>query len=131
MNTLSKGHTRAFFENEDGYVNLVRRWGTLVNSGAELRGAHYLLYLALRGRDWRRAFGPLTNPVKLANGGLGDWGLLKALRCIHSPHGEAALLAPFAGTVTPAALAQVRALLPKNPARLTTAYTVPEVAVAA
>src|SRR5205085_345139 len=97
------------------YAALRRHWSGLVNSERKhtLTAAHHLLYLALRGKDWRRAFAPISNPRKLANGALYDWGLVHALDGLHSQVAEEALLAPFAGLVTPAMLQQVRAWVPR------------------
>ena len=59
----------------------------------DLHPAHYLLYLALLGKDWRRAFTPITNTTRLANGGLHDWGFFRALNRLHGNHWSSELLA--------------------------------------
>jgi len=112
MNTLARTITANFFDKPDGYPDLCKRWSDLVNSESkhQLRAAHHLLYLCLRGKDWRRGFAPVTNPRKLSNGGYYAWGLFRALRELH--YGDVvSLVAPFQGLVTPAAMELVRGLL--------------------
>ncbi len=75
---------------------------------------HHLLYLALLGHDWRRAFSPITNRTKLGNGGYFNWRFRPAIHALHSRQAEERLLAPFAGLVSVAQLDALRALLP-NP----------------
>ena len=118
MNTLSREITRSFFERAGGCEALETRWRALVHTGArrQLGPEHYLLYQALRGKDWRKAFTPVTNARKLANGGFYAWALHRALRAIHSPRQQANLLAPFGELVDAAALERVRALLPTSAA---------------
>lgn len=115
MNTLSRAVTARFFPDIESYVALQRRWSALVNSDRrhELTAAHHLLYLALRGKDWRRAFMPITNRRKLENGAFVAWGLFRALGTLHYSRDEDALLAPFGDLVTPEMLRQARALLPQ------------------
>jgi len=115
VNTLSRALTARFFPDIEPYVALQRYWSALVNSDRkhELTAAHHLLYLALRGKDWRRAFTPITNRRKLENGAFAAWGLFRALATLHYSRDEDALLAPFGGLVTPEMLRQVRALLPQ------------------
>lgn len=71
MNTLNKTITRHFFIDDEGYNKLVESWSRFSND-PELRktlsAEHYLAYAILRGKDWRKAFTPITNSVKLANG---------------------------------------------------------------
>ena len=64
-----------------------------------LNAAHHLLYLILRGKNWHRAFAPVSNPVKLENGGQYNWGARKALFALHSEGNAQKLLAPFADFV--------------------------------
>jgi hypothetical protein len=78
-----------------------------------LTAAHHLLYLALLGKDWRKAFTPPTNARKLANGAFYDWALLRALGTLHSQAHEVELLAPFEGLVTPTMLQTLRRLVGK------------------
>lgn len=121
MNTLPRAVTARIIVDADRYMALRRHWSALMTSDArhELAPAHHLLYQALRGRDWRRAFTPITNPRRLANGAFVGWALFRALGQIHAEYREDWLLAPFAGIVTPAMLVTLRALLPRaNPYQL-------------
>lgn len=113
MNTLPRAITAQVFPDSAAYHVLRRQWSTLTKSDRchELTAAHHLLYLALCGKDWRVAFRPPTNPRKLQNGGYYNWGLFPALRTVLHSRDEDTLLAPFAGCVTPAMLAQVRTWL--------------------
>lgn len=115
MNTLSRKVTATFFTNADGYSALVTHWSALMqdtDARKRVTAAHHLLYQALRGKNWQKGFTDVTNPVKLANGMTPGHPARAVLPLIHSPYHEAFLLAPFAGLVTPEALARVRALLP-------------------
>lgn len=120
MNTLSKHIMRHFFCDEEDYQRLQARMSALIHedrrraavvrkarkhdSGIDLAtvdrptltAAHHLLYLILRGKDWRKAFAPVTRPSMLANGA-GRWRAATiAIKQLHSEWHEAALLAPFA-----------------------------------
>ncbi len=114
MNTLPRAITAQFFSEAESYKTLKAGWKALHNSEQrhDLTAAHYLVYLTLRGKDWRKAFTPITSERKLENGAFGGWGLFKALRTLHTQSCEEALLAPFAELVTPVMLQQVRELLP-------------------
>ena len=117
MNTLPRDITRSWFGSESDYTALTRHWSAAVRgtaSRAAIGPEHHLLYLALRGRDWRRAFTPITNERKIDNGAFYDWGLHRALPAIHSEWEPDRLLAPFGGRVSREALARVRALLPQR-----------------
>jgi len=61
MNTLSWAITARFFPNPESYNALRKHWSDLINSERryELTAAHYLLYISLMGKDWRKAFTPL------------------------------------------------------------------------
>ena len=115
MNTLSRHLTASIVADAAAYAALRRQWSAVVNSQqrATLTPAHYLLYLALLGRDWRAAFTPITNRRRLDNGAIWAWGLFRALRGVRNSYREADLLAPFGDLVTPEQLARVRALLPE------------------
>jgi hypothetical protein len=114
MNTLSRAITAQFFTTPESYDTLRRRWSALVNSSRrhDLTASHHVLYLALCGKDWRRAFTPITNSRKLDNGAFYGWALFRALRRLHSPLYDEALLAPFEGIVTPEMLRAVRGFVP-------------------
>ena len=115
MNTLSRTITSRFFSTAQDYLAFRRQWSTLLNSERkhELTAAHHLLYLALCGKDWRKAFTLARNPRKLANGAYAGWALWRALEEIHYPFYEQDLRAPFAGLITPLMLQQLRELLPQ------------------
>jgi hypothetical protein len=133
VNTLSNAHTRAFFRDAAGRCQLQKRWSELVNSDARasLTAAHFFLYLALLGKDWRRAFTPITNQRKLDNGGVYDWGLVRALRGLRAQWYRDELLAPFGDLISSEVVDAVAALLPASALELGDAYEVAEVADAA
>jgi hypothetical protein len=114
MNTLSRAHTARLFATQTEYRDLCKHWRRLVNSDRrhQLTGAHHLLYLALLGRDWRKAFTFPTNSLHLANGAFESWGFFNALHLLHSQSVQATLLEPFDGLVTPEMLQQIRLLIP-------------------
>ena len=120
MNTLSRAMTAQFYPNLTGndaqrqHYALKKHWSALMNSPRkhELAASHHLLYLALLGKDWRKAFTPVTNPKKLANGAFLGWALFRAFMQLHSQICEELLLAPFQGIVTPEMLRAVRRYLP-------------------
>jgi hypothetical protein len=114
MNTLPRAITARFFTNSDTYNAFRKQWSDLINSGRkhELAAAHHLLYLALTGKDWRKAFTPFTNQRKLGNGSFWNWGLLRASSALHNEFREQELLAPFEGLITPEMLRELRSFLP-------------------
>ena len=116
MNTIPETTTSAFFADATDFARLHTHWRGLIQSGAgrALRPEHFLLYQALRGKDWRKSFAPITNTKKLENGGFWAWGRLRALSAVHSSFSQEALLQPFGGIVTTEALARVRTRLPRR-----------------
>jgi hypothetical protein len=114
MNTLSRAITARFFPNPDSYNALRKHWSDLINSERkhELTATHHLLYLALMGKDWRKAFTPPSNPRKLDNGAFLGWKLFPALFVLHSKFKEEELLALFDGLVAAQMLNELRNLLP-------------------
>jgi hypothetical protein len=114
MNTLSRAITARFFPNQDSYNALRKQWSVLMNSKSKsgLSAAHHLLYLALVGKDWRRAFTPPTNQLKLDNGGFFGWMMFRALQTLHNSFVETELLAPFEGLITLQMLQDIRSILP-------------------
>jgi len=114
MNTLSRAITAQFFPNADSYNALRKLWSDLTNSEREheLTATHHLLYLALMGKDWRKAFTPPTNQRKLDNGAFLGWRMFRALQTIHLKFREDELLAPFEGSITSQMIASLRDLLP-------------------
>lgn len=114
MNTLSRAITARFFPNSESYNVLRKKWSDLINSERrhELSAAHHVLYLALTGKDWRKAFTPLTNQRKLDNGAFWGWGMFRALQTLQLKLKEEELLTPFDGLITPQMLSELRDLLP-------------------
>lgn len=114
MNTLPRALTAHVLSDQSTYLALRRRWRDLMRSPDrhELKAAHHLLYLALIGKDWRKSFTCPTNTRRLENGAFYGWKLFRALSALHLSAGEAALLAPFDGIVTPEMLRRVRQLVP-------------------
>ena len=114
MNTLPRAITAQIFPNPETYHALRKHWSALVNSERkhELTAAHHLLYLALLGKDWRKAFTPITNPRKLANGAFHECGLFRALYHLHH-QSIADLRDYFDGLVTFEMIEQVRNFLPR------------------
>jgi len=114
MNTLPRAVTAHVLGDTEAYTALRARWSALVQSERrhELTAAHHLLYLALVGKDWRRAFTPPSNRRKLENGAFEGWVLFRALGRIRGLVDQPQLLAPFEGIVTPQALRRLRELLP-------------------
>jgi hypothetical protein len=113
MNTLSRVITAQFFPEPTACTVLRTHWSVMVNSELkhELRAVHYLLYLTLLGKDWRKAFTPPTNANKLENGAFSNWHLFEALAELHSQVTEKGVLVPFRGLVTPEMLQTARTLV--------------------
>lgn len=71
MKTLGKDITRQFFQNECGFDLLEHDWRINWQNDQwvnKLEPIHFFLYQAFRGKDWRKAFTPITNQNKLDNG---------------------------------------------------------------
>ena len=122
MNTLNRAATAHLSGSTDAYHALRAQWSAVVNSERRhaLTAAHHLIYLALLGKDWRKAFTPITNRRKLENGAFYGWSLFKALKSLLTAGNDAHLLAPFGGLATPATLETLRKIIPApNPYRLT------------
>lgn len=123
MKTLGKSITRHFFVNpETGWDDLKARWKEMqtffadpmveANASEEAppnRAALNLIYMAVRGRDYRKAFTPITNEKKLANGAAADWGYRKAYACMCNPN----LWKFFDGILTDTAMDAIRGVIPK------------------
>ncbi|WP_309714540.1 hypothetical protein [Armatimonas sp.] len=111
MNTLGKSITERFFqEPSTGYASLQAHWSALVAARTPLSAADHLLYQALRGKDWRKGFSPITNGTKIANGATsGDGpGFTRALRQIRRGY-----VGPFTDLLSISALPQLVELLPQ------------------
>ena len=116
MNTLSRAITARFFPDLNSYNALRKQWSDLINSERkhDLTAAHHLLYLSLMGKDWRKAFTPPTNQLKLENGAFWGWKMFKALEAIQRSSQEQELMVPFEGLITPQMLSEIRSLLPTD-----------------
>ena len=120
MHTLSKTITAGWFTDPSRYQALRHQWRTLMNSQEKhaLKPLHHLLYLALIGKDWRKAFGSPKRPTKLTSGALCAWPLPCALNLIQGGLLRQVDITVFAGTVS---LDDVRSLsiyLPRVPWQL-------------
>jgi len=118
MNTLSKAQTARWFASAEDYRRLRQHWRGLMNSPRrhELEPHHHLLYLALLGKDWRKAFTLCSNPKKLANGGFVGWAMWRAtdtLQWSRWAERAPAMLLPFDGLITIEMLQSITALLPQ------------------
>jgi hypothetical protein len=142
VNTLSKAITNRWFTSPEAFATIERAWKAYVNSseGKTLSSAHFLLYAALRGKDWRKGFvheDKLVAPHAQEQVGESGWRPNVALRQIHQnatiytwlPRGKAdadkpadyhgayrttTLLGPFGGSVTAEMLEAVREVLPMD-----------------
>jgi len=114
MNTLPRVITAQILTDPNLYHSIRQHWSEWVRSPRkhELTAAHYLLYAALLGKDWRKGFTCITNRRKLDNGAFAGWALFRATEVLHLPSNEEALLAPFGGLVTVTMLQNVRELIP-------------------
>ena len=66
MQTLGKKITQNFFNNEDGFKQLEKRWSEAVQSRDKtLDSQHHLLYQVLRGKNWQKGFAEITNSNKI------------------------------------------------------------------
>lgn len=102
---LNKSTTSQFFTHQDGYQELVAHWGRLTadkEARRTLSASHHLLYLILRGRDISRAFTPVTNERKLANGATPYGGYRAARSNVLST----AVLTSFSGIINEQAVRQ-------------------------
>lgn len=82
MKTLGKNTTRNFYINEDGYDRIRAIWSGIKDKGHHPTAAEHLLYMAVIGRDFRKAFTPITNFVKITNGLAPLFGAKKALETV-------------------------------------------------
>jgi hypothetical protein len=114
MNTLPRTITAQILSDPNLYQSIRQQWSKLVRSPRkrELTAAHYLLYAALLGKDWRKGFTCITNQRKLDNGAFAAWALFRATEALHLPSSEEALLAPFGDLVTSSMLQTLRELVP-------------------
>jgi len=115
MNTLPRAVVAQILDDPQTYTSLRQHWRGLMNSDRrhELTAVHHLLYLTLCGKDWRKAFTPVSNQRKLDNGAFAGWEMFRALALLHSPLYEPLLLAPFDNVVSTEVLLRLRPFLPK------------------
>lgn len=128
MNKLGKEITKRFFEEPTGYDKLEMEWRNQwrldksfdnpegkAGWSSKLRPVHFFLYLAIRGKDWRKGFEPITNAVKLVNG---MDPVRKSRACIEEIINASRnnqtdeLLAPFNGRITDDGLRNLVMTLP-------------------
>lgn len=116
MKTLGKKITQRFFLVEDGFSLMRKRWSELVNTGHKPSSTELLLYMILRGRDYRKAFSPVTNETKLFNGQNPNQGLNSAMgRLRHKKTLEEMVKTLFDGIVSPEVVTDtVRFLTPSK-----------------
>ena len=116
MKTLHRDQTIKFFIEPEGYVRLCEHWSRLMQD-RELRktltGAHHLLYLILRGKNWQTGFAAVTNRKKLENGGFYTWRARRAVHALHMQGYADTLIGPFTEFLQPEALCMIRELVPK------------------
>lgn len=113
MNTLNREQTAHLLGNPTAYAALRLLWRDLVTSERKhsLTAAHHLIYLALIGKDWRKAFHPVVNARKFLNGGHYNWGLFDAVHALQfAPAAD--LLAPFDGLLIIDHLFALRTFIP-------------------
>jgi hypothetical protein len=139
--TLGKQHTFGFFCGSDGpfpggedskkelrqqlWEALQIRWATLVkeNSPEVARPEIILLYQILRGKDYRKAFGLVSNENKLNNGVRPDRGLRTALCLLRlrafkgDKFSPESLVDPFEGLIDERTIEDILKIVP-NPAAL-------------
>jgi hypothetical protein len=116
-NILPKRIQREFFTDAEHFANYRKRWSWLNNSKdhAPLKAVHYLIDQLVRGKDYSRAFGEITNENKLSNGGWGEWGMREAYADLtrrNTVPKEEHPLAVYDGLVTEEMIAKVMPLLP-------------------
>lgn len=92
-----------------------RRWSELINSERrhDLKAYHHLLYLAILGKDWRRAFTPIKRETKLKNGRRPYEAATYALSILRTSYLQQEWIALFNNLLTEETLDVVRARLPK------------------
>lgn len=117
MQTLGKSITSSFFTSPDGFSELKRIWKEQHLDKSPDPAVH-ILYLILRGKDYRRACTKLSNKNKLENGGIATWSPRHAIFRILRDQGpcngdKPSLYDPFAGVLRLGIADFVRSLVPK------------------
>lgn len=128
MKTLSKKITNKFFKHETGFYCLEKIWSEIINSDKkkELTAIHYFLYLALRGKNWRRGFILPGREKDIINGRLWNSGAYRCIKsichlkkCLKTPNYKwnskyiDNVLWPFKELITDNAIEELEKLLPK------------------
>lgn len=109
------------FTSKEHYLSFISAWKHTFNDPElrkQLTPAHFLLYAALRGKDWRKGFTPCTNKNKIDNGYAPYYSAYNALLSIHtatqaSMWRAGMLMEPFNGTLTKEMLLIIGAMLPE------------------
>ena len=111
MNTLSKQYTSKFFTSQEDYDAFKAHWSKLVNSDRkhDLTAVHHLVYLVLTGKNWHKAFSPITKQIKLDNGARSE--IFRAMELFNSKYNEDYISKPFDGLVTREMLVEARKLV--------------------
>ena len=113
MKTLNPSITSTFYADpETGFANLKRVW---MEAGLHKDSdpAVHILYMVLRGRDYRKGLTAPTNPNKIANGGLENWAAKRAIRSLRRSAVVTQIAARLGGTFLAGDLpARVACLLP-------------------
>lgn len=110
MKTLGKSITSQFFNDpETGFHQAKALWKSALDSKTDLTAADHLAYAILRGKDYRKGFGPITNKNKLANGA--TWAFRAALIRVGRPLKSGV----FKDIVTPDAYEIIKGLMGKMP----------------
>lgn len=66
MKTLSKKITLRFIKDQESYQRLCADWAQRMKNREELPAKYHLLYLVLRGKDWRKGFKtPSDTPARV------------------------------------------------------------------
>lgn len=76
---------KTLFETKENYLAFRAHWKKAMNDEKlkhQMTSAHHALYTLLRDKDLNKAFTPITNKVKLANGAAANYGLDNALQNI-------------------------------------------------
>ena len=138
MNRLPEEIADSFFENRAKFFEMKQNWSKRFASlpiYTQNAPEHFLLYLALQGKDWRKAFTPVGErklskgrqfqldhalwQIHLYHEGSVNYGrmierlspeMIENLRVFQDAH----LLKPFKNAVTREGLAKVRRVLPKT-----------------
>lgn len=89
MNTLSKEVTATFFRDPDGWKTFNNEFKARASKhDPSLTAFDYFMAQVLRGKDWTKSVGTLTNPNKLVNGGRYNWTPFKVLKQLYELEGR-------------------------------------------